>query len=371
MRILYIEPFLAGSHQSFTRVLTSGLEARWTTVTMPGRHFKWRMRGAAAHIALEHAEALARPHDVLLCSSYLPVAELVGLCPHLAELPRVLYFHENQIAYPARDELTGERDQHFGFTQLVSALASTRCVFNSAYNRDSFLGGGEKLLRRMPDRVPSGWIERIRERSIVLPVPLDLPDVPPESLDDATKGGDRSAGPVLLWNHRWEHDKDPATFFSALRRLHDRNVAFRIIVCGQRFDDAPPEFEDARSFLADRILHWGFAASRSDYLELVGRAHIVVSAAVQEFFGLSVLEAVHLGARPLVPDRLAYRELFPASYRYQDDADLLRILGELVERWSTGRLDLRCDRRELTRPYLADDLLPRYEALLGECVRCL
>jgi len=367
MRILYIEPFLVGSHESFTKVLTAGVHGQWTTITMPGRHFKWRMRGAAAHIALEHAEALAKPHDVLFCSSYLPLAELVGLCPHLAKLPRVLYFHENQIAYPTRDGLTGERDEHFGFTQLVSALASTRCVFNSAYNRDTFLEGGEGLLRRMPDRVPSGWVERIRERSVVLPVPLDLPDVTPPGLDDVTAAPDRSTGPALLWNHRWEHDKNPASFFSVLRRLHDRGAAFRVIVCGQGFENAPPEFEEARGFLGDRILHWGFARSRSDYLDLIGRAQIVVSTAAHEFFGVSVLEAVHLGARPLVPDRLAYRELFPASYRYADDADLLRVLGDLVEKWSTGRLDLRCDRRELTRPYLADEVVPRYEALLRDC----
>lgn len=369
MRILYIEPFLAGSHASFTRVLTTGLDGPWTTITMPGRHFKWRMRGAAAHIALEHAEALAGPHDVLFCSSYLPLAELLGLCPHLAALPRVLYFHENQLAYPTRDGHTGERDDHFGFTQLVSALAATRCVFNSAYNRDSFLEGGEKLLRRMPDRVPPRWIDRIRQRSVVLPVPLDLADLPPVGLDDASPGPDRSAGPVLLWNHRWEHDKNPAAFFSALRRLCDRGASFRVIICGQRFEAAPPEFEEARSLLGDRLLHWGFVRSRNDYVDLVGRAQIVVSTAVHEFFGVSVLEAVHLGARPVVPDRLAYRELLPAEYRYADDTKLPWVLGELVEKWSSGRLDLRRDRRELTRPLLAAEVLPRYGALLRDCVR--
>jgi glycosyltransferase involved in cell wall biosynthesis len=371
MRILYIEPFLAGSHASFTKVLTSGVDAEWTTVTMPGRHFKWRMRGAAAHIALEHADSLAGPHDVLLCSSYLPLAELLGLCPHLDALPRVIYFHENQVAYPVRDDRTGERDDHFGFTQLVSALASTRCVFNSAHNRDSFLDGGEKLLSRMPDRVPQGWIDRIRERSVVLPVPLDLPDLPPPGLDSATMDSDRSAGPVLLWNHRWEHDKNPAAFFSALRRLCDRDASFRVIVCGQRFANVPPEFEEAHGFLGDRVLHWGFARSRADYLDLLGRAQIVVSTAVHEFFGVSVLEAVHLGARPLVPDGLAYRELLPAKYRYTDDSELVQILGELVEGWTSGGLDLRSDRREITRPYLAAAVLPRYEALLSGCVRGL
>ena len=72
-----------------------------------------------------------------------------------------------------------------------------------------------------------------------------------------------------------------------------------------------------------------------------------------------------------VPDRLAYRELLPTEYRYADDDQLRRILGELVEGWTAGGVDLRSDRRELTRPYLAEVVLPRYEALLRECVRRL
>ena len=46
-RILYLEPFDGGSHAAFTRTLTGGLDYDWTVLTLPGRHWKWRMRGAA------------------------------------------------------------------------------------------------------------------------------------------------------------------------------------------------------------------------------------------------------------------------------------------------------------------------------------
>ena len=59
MRVLYIEPFEAGSHAAFTRTLTSAPWAEWTTLTLPGRHWKWRMRGSAAYFARAHADALA------------------------------------------------------------------------------------------------------------------------------------------------------------------------------------------------------------------------------------------------------------------------------------------------------------------------
>ncbi|MEM7159766.1 MAG: DUF3524 domain-containing protein [Myxococcota bacterium] len=362
MRILYVEPFEGGSHASFTRSLTGGIEARWTTLTLPGRHWKWRMRGFAAWAALEHREVLEGDHDLLFASSYVPLAELIGLCPTLARRPTVLYFHENQLTYPDQGGETKARDHHFGFTQLVSALAATRCVFNSAHNRDGFLEAGAALLAKMPDAVPRGWIDRIAARSEVLGVPVPLPDEAPRPEcppDDPS----RASGPVILWNHRWEHDKRPDRFFAALRALLDAEVPFRVAVCGQRYRRVPPVFEQAQKWLGDRVVHWGYCETGEAYREVLGRAHIAVSTADHEFFGIAMLEAAHAGAYPLVPDRLSYPELFAAEYRYDSDDDLVRRLGEQCRAWCEGGA-LRADRRAMTRPHADSQVLPRYEALL-------
>lgn len=356
MRILYCEPFEGGSHARFTRHLTAGVAADWTVLTLPPRHWKWRMRGSAVWFA--GRPETARDCDLLFAGSYLPLAELLALRPHLAGVPSVLYFHENQLAYPVRDQHTGERDFHFGFTQLVSAEAATCCVFNSEYNRRSFLDEARALLSRMPDAVPTGWIDRIEAKSRVLGVPLDLPEVQIEET------ADRTSGPVILWNHRWEHDKDPESFFSTLERLADR-VPFQVIVCGERYHRAPPVFDEARRRLGARLIHFGYADSDQEYSDLLMRSHLAVSTARHEFFGVSVLEAVHHGARPVVPDRLSYVELFPPEYRYADGA-LETVLEDLCRRFQKGE-DLRRDRRELTARFGAP-LLARYAALLEELV---
>lgn len=358
MRILYVEPFEGGSHAAFTRTLTR-LPATWTTVTLPGRHWKWRMRQIVPHVVLERADALEPAPDLVFASSYVPLAELVGLAPSLHAVPRVLYFHENQLTYPERDPK--ERDYHFGFTQMVSALAATRCVFNSEYNRRSFLEAARALLGRMPDRVPAGFVEAIEDRSEVIAVPLDLEDVPPpQVVPDARE---RKAGPVILWNHRWEHDKGPDAFFEVLGRLVRDAIPFRVMVCGERFRRAPEVFEAARRDLGPRVIHWGSAPTRAAYLALLGCAHVVVSTAVHEFFGLSVLEATHLGALPLVPDRLAYSEVFPPVYRYADVEALTARLRACCLDFVQGRDDLRADRRTITRPFLREAVLPRFDAL--------
>lgn len=356
-RILYIEPFEGGSHAQFTRALTSMDWAQWTTLTLPSRHWKWRMRGSASHFALEHAEVLARPYDLVVASAYLPLAELLGLVPPLAAIPRVLYFHENQLAYPVQEGREDPRDLHFGFTQLVSGLAATRLAFNSAHNRDTFLEEGERVLRSMPDAVPGDWIPRLAARSEVWPLPLDLPplpavvDLPPDQ---------RAQGPLIAWNHRWEYDKGPGVFFEVLGRLHARGVPFRLAVCGHRFRQAPPVFERAREALRDRIDHWGTLESRDAYLDLLGRAQLAVSTAEHEFFGISMLEAAHMGARPVVPDRLAYPEHFGEEYRYRDPAELEQTLVRLCMDWTAGTIDLRADRSTITRPYHFDAVSALY-----------
>ena len=47
--------------------------------------------------------------------------------------------------------------------------------------------------------------------------------------------------------------------------------------------------------------------------------HVVLSTALHDFQGLSILEATILGCIPLVPDRLAYQEYVPSDFRYRSN----------------------------------------------------
>jgi glycosyltransferase involved in cell wall biosynthesis len=130
----------------------------------------------------------------------------------------------------------------------------------------------------------------------------------------------RKAGPLrILWAARWEHDKNPEDFFRALEILRWRSVEFRLSVIGEQFRETPEIFMRARQEFADRIDRWGYQDSRAEYEAALAEADVFVSTARHEFFGLCAVEAALAGAIPLLPNRLAYPEIFGLGQN--EDAD--------------------------------------------------
>lgn len=352
MDVLALEAYYGGSHRAFLDGWVARGRHAWTLLHLPAHKWKWRMRHAAVTLADEVRARVAAGQrwDAVFCSDMLNLAEFSGLAPEpVRRLPRVAYFHENQLTYPARH--VGERDLHFGFTNFTTALAADAVWFNSAYHRDDFLAALEDLLRRMPDHAPLGAVADVRRKAHVQPPGID--DFPPR--------GPRPPGPLrILWAARWEHDKDPELFFAALRRLQERRVAFRVSVIGEQFEDTPAVFDAARAALGERIDRWGYQATRAEYVSALGAADVIVSTAAHEFFGLSVAEAIAAGCVPLLPRRLAYPELLglgedaTAEALFYDGgadvlADRLAKLAAQVETGGLGTEALAAVRRRIAR----------------------
>lgn len=310
MRVLLLSAYDAESHRYWHKGLTSNFpEFEWRVLTLPPRFFAWRIRGNGLYWSQANQKDLTKPYDLLIATSMVDLATLRGLCPSLAKIPSIVYFHENQLVYP----LSGKQKSSIepAMVNVYSALAADVCLFNSEFNRASFDAGLKNLLKQFPDYVPPNIAESIQLKSKVLPVPLH------KDLFDRKRANKADKAVSIVWNHRWEYDKGPELLLKIVEKL-PAGLALTFHVVGQSFKNIPPPFEQIHSLLKQKHYcgEFGFIESRAEYFDLLNRCDFVLSTAQHDFQGLSVLEAIACGCIPVVPSRLAYPEYVPAKYCY-------------------------------------------------------
>ena len=365
MRLYLLAPFFTGSHRQWAEGLRKHSSHEIQLFTLPGRHWKWRMHGAAVTFA--HQLRDRTPPDLLLSTDMLDVAAFRGLLPpDWRSVPLAVYFHENQLSYPwSPTDVDPDRgrDRHYMWINFTTALAADALFFNSAYHRRSFLDALPAFLRAFPDERPTTAVTEIEQKARVLPLGLDL--VPLAQVPT----GARTGPPVLLWNHRWEYDKNPETFFRWCARLEEEGIDFRLIVLGDRFRDSPSIFATARTAFAERTLHWGFAPDRRTYAQRLAQADILPVTAYQDFFGGSVVEALYANTYPILPDRLAYPEHLPEKIRprhlYGDDEAGYQLLKAAVSGINKVR---ETHFRSYVQRYDWPALIGNYEATFKEII---
>jgi glycosyltransferase involved in cell wall biosynthesis len=196
-------------------------------------------------------------------------------------------------------------------------MAADRLLFNSDFNRRTFLRGVEALMRRLPDKTPPTLLPGLLEKSQVLPVPVDVGD--PSRIEAHWPGAVSRVGPDILriaWVGRFEHDKGGEGLLRILHGLEKARLDYEIAVTGRQFRKSPDAFKTVGEAFAHRLVQLGFLPERHEYLALLRGADVVLSTADHEFQGLAVMEAVALGCVPILPDRQVYPEWYPEEYLY-------------------------------------------------------
>ncbi|WP_299176596.1 DUF3524 domain-containing protein [uncultured Neptuniibacter sp.] len=325
MRILLLSAYDAESHVYWRKSLVEHLpEHEWTVLSLPGRYFSWRMRGNSLSWAFSNREVLEQPYDLIVATSMTDLSALKGFVPSLACTPTLVYFHENQFAYPQSGKEFKSVEPCI--LNLYTALAADYCLFNSEYNRRTLLDGATRLLKKLPDHVPDGLIDKIRMQSQVLPVPLKTDSF----LDRSTISVDGNRLNIV-WNHRWEFDKNPQLLLDAITQLKELTDQFRVHVVGQQFRQIPEAFIKLKTLLGNHCGEWGYMESRAAYQKLLHSSDVVLSTALHDYQGIAVLEGAAAGAYPIVPDRLAYQELFPVECRYTGEPESKILANKLYD----------------------------------------
>ena len=303
LKVFLVSGYHTGSHRAWAEGYAASSRHDIHLVAMPGAFWKWRLSGGFVSLA-EQVEALAagvgRP-DVILATSMVDVAGLRGLVRWAGEVPVAVYMHENQITYPATGRTRVE--QGHGLATWTSLLAADAVAFNSEFHRSTLLAALPRFLNSFPDESQAHHLGAVEARSVVLPVGCDLAHL---------ASGPKVAPPLVLWNHRWDDDKHPEAFLDLMARLAATGAEFSVALAGERFVDQRARRDDAVAVLGDRVVLDGHL-TRDEYEAVLAAASIVVSTAEQEFFGISIVEAMHAGAFPVLPRGLVYPERIPAS----------------------------------------------------------
>ena len=324
--ILLISPYHTGSHKAWA----AGWQAHSThnveLLTLKGQFWKWRMQGGAVTLAQKFM-ALDFVPDHIVVTDMLDLATFLGLAREKVQgIPITLYMHENQLNYPQKTKGWTPAHlpatiQQFAFINYTSMMAADRIFFNSHYHKTQFFNDLPVFLNHFPDNQGVENVANLEAKSAVLPVGINL-----NRLDSLEIGKLDREPPLILWNQRWEYDKNPKQFFQVLFRIAQEGIPFRVAICGENFQKNPETFLEAQEKLGERVIHFGYADSET-YKRLLWESAVTLSTAKHEFFGISILEAIYTHTFPILPQRLSYPELIPAGFHidiiYTDFHDML------------------------------------------------
>ncbi|CAA0087407.1 Uncharacterised protein [Zhongshania aliphaticivorans] len=361
-----LSAYHADSHRYWLEGLMTHLpNIKWTVLSLPPRYFSWRIRGNSLTWAMQQRDTLTASYDLLIATSMTDLSALRGLVPELCKIPTVVYFHENQFAYPQSSrQREGVEPQ---MLNLYTALAADKVLFNSHYNRRSFLDGVDNLMRRLPDFTPRLEVAAELADAMILPVGLSSANYVKRAAGDRLR---------VLWNHRWEYDKGPDRLQELVKACSSAALPVDFYVAGQQFRQEPKEFNDIKSIILASdtltLCQWGYVSDHNEYKAILSSCDIVLSTAIHDFQGLSVLQAVTMGCVPLVPERLCYPEWFGRDYCYlasdnvaEEAANCLAKLQYFMAQKRLGKL-AAVDVSALSWEVLA----PKYAEVFRDLVTC-
>ncbi|MBU0994332.1 MAG: DUF3524 domain-containing protein [Proteobacteria bacterium] len=324
MKLLFLESFFGGSHGEFAQGLVDHSNHDIDLITMPDRNWQWRMRGASLYFS--HAIHNLAEYDGLIVTDLMNLSDFKSLSAGMHCPPVLVYFHENQITYP--DVPDRNHHVHFGIINITTALLADKILFNSKTHLDRFLNGIRQFVSQVPDFQPDWAYDRVVEKSDVLYPGVGFP----EKVDLYEK--DDTMTPLIIWNHRWGYDKNARAFFAAIDKALENGLDFRLAILGDNHSIYQDEFTQAKKRYGSRVVQFGYVADKHEYIEWLKKGDIVISTALQENFGMAVVEAIRYGCLPLLPKRLSYPEILPRKFHgdfmYGNRFDMDRKLADLL-----------------------------------------
>ncbi len=376
MNILFVEPYYGGSHKLFLDQLIIELEQRnhqCHSIKLSAKKWRWRFLSSHFQLAeMVNNNFLNSPPEIIVCSSLMDTASFKGLLlPHFQKTAIITFFHENQMAYPINESAENRKDQiklrkyTYPLVHLNQILGSDGLLFNSKYNHQSLFEGVEKFIRKMPDANPKKLIEKAKKKCFITGLGLKMN----ETISEPIPWDKRPMR--ILWNHRWEYDKNPNEFIKLFQNLVKKNKHLELDILGEdRSGEHTDTFLEFKDRFPGHIKTFGGLKEREDYINQLGKSRLLPVTSHHDFFGLSVVDAILNGVIPLLPRRLSYPELIPVNLHqkllYSDFKELCKKSSLLLE-YGLGeseKRDLITWLRKYDWPHYSDKIINIFDDVL-------
>ena len=353
--VLVLEPWYRGSHRSWIEGWQ--LHSRHAIRVVAGNDSGWRRSLVTAPARFAQAiDETTEPIDLLVASTPIDLATVLGLIDRSTRRPpTLLYMHESQIGYPPGPK--GRQPYRAMVADLNSVMSADNVAVATHYHADLLRNKMPAFAEELVEGSGSN-VQSTLDNLHVLPIGIEMSGLHPAPLSGPTR---------VLWNHRWSHDKNPGEFVHAIALLAAEEYEFELYALGEVERAGEKAFQRLKDQLSDRILISGVQESDA-YRQILCHSDVVVSTTNHEFFGVAIAEAIGAGARPLLPDRLAYPEIVPGNlsseflYRGPLEGALRRVL-------SKPRDQLHMHRQE-TRDHIStfgwETVAPKYDSVLDD-----
>ena len=255
-----------------------------------------------------------------------------------AHAPRdgdVLFFHD--IWFPGLEALFYVRDA------LKRDFKICGCLHAGAYDPHDFKF--QNRMQRWARDLENCWFKEVDAIFVATYFHKDLVDA------------SRSTGLTTFEHSEFHQTNVHVTGFPMYIKPESPEKQNIIVFPHRLAPEKQPEIFDYLAEVAKDFLPlpgWTFvktkkvAVTKLEYYNTLRYSKIAFSSAQQETWGIAMQEAVMLGCVPLVPDRLAYRELYPSVFRYVSGRNMEDKLIEFANNYdavieSTDYLSLRHD----------------------------
>jgi len=108
-----------------------------------------------------------------------------------------------------------------------------------------------------------------------------------------------------------------------------------VVFNGRIHDEKQPwlfeQLEEKLGYKAKFICTHKENYSKDEYYDLLSRAKVIVSYALQENFGFGIAEAVELGCHPILPNRLVYPEFYDDKYLYNNFHESVEMVEKVLD----------------------------------------